>query len=32
MDNVIVYSFWCISMYCFYKAIKETVAKETVSE
>lgn len=32
MDNVIVYSFWCISMYCFYKAIKETVSKEIVSE
>jgi hypothetical protein len=32
MDNVIVYMFWCVSMYCFYKAIKETVSKETVSE
>ena len=32
MDNVIIYGFWCISMYCFYKAIKETVLKENVSE
>lgn len=32
MDNVIVYGFWCISIYCFYKAIKETVLKEKVSK